>query len=160
MTDKIQDLNLPNAVVVRLIKEALPDGINVGKEARSAIARAASIFGKFQNISIFDFHSDSPAFQQFCTSHRQQLSSQKNRNTRRCRRTMYLKRSKRLSLRILWSHCATNWRPFDGRTKRRRARRAMVSTLPSQARPQRQRSDTKTQIVLPIWKNKYAMISM
>ncbi|XP_031632443.1 DNA polymerase epsilon subunit 3-like [Contarinia nasturtii] len=44
MVDKIQDLNLPATVVTRLIKDALPDGINVGKEARSAIARAASIF--------------------------------------------------------------------------------------------------------------------
>lgn len=46
MVDKIQDLNLPATVVTRLIKDALPDGINVGKEARTAIARAASIFGK------------------------------------------------------------------------------------------------------------------
>lgn len=53
MVDKIQDLNLPNAVVARLIKEALPDGINVGKEARSAIARAASIFGNCQHFSNF-----------------------------------------------------------------------------------------------------------
>lgn len=47
MVDKIQDLNLPATVVTRLIKEALPDGINIGKEARAAIARAASIFSKF-----------------------------------------------------------------------------------------------------------------
>lgn len=47
MVDKIQDLNLPATVVTRLIKEALPDGINIGKEARSAIARAASIFSKY-----------------------------------------------------------------------------------------------------------------
>lgn len=46
MVDKIQDLNLPATVVARLIKEALPDGINIGKEARSAIAKAASIFSK------------------------------------------------------------------------------------------------------------------
>lgn len=52
MVDKIQDLNLPATVVSRLIKEALPDGINIGKEARSAIAKAASIFSKFiQNES-------------------------------------------------------------------------------------------------------------
>lgn len=47
MVDKIQDLNLPTTVVTRLIKEALPDGINIGKEARSAIARAASIFSEW-----------------------------------------------------------------------------------------------------------------
>lgn len=50
MVDKIQDLNLPATVVTRLIKEALPDGINIGKEARSAIARAACIFSKFLSI--------------------------------------------------------------------------------------------------------------
>lgn len=49
MVDKVQDLNLPNAVVARLIKEALPEGISVGKEARSAIARAASIFGMYKS---------------------------------------------------------------------------------------------------------------
>lgn len=46
MVEKIQDISLPNAVVARLIKEALPDGINVGKEARTAISRAAAVFGK------------------------------------------------------------------------------------------------------------------
>lgn len=44
MVERIQDLNLPNAVVTRIIKDALPDGISIAKEARSAIARAASIF--------------------------------------------------------------------------------------------------------------------
>lgn len=37
-------LNLPNAVITRIIKEALPDGVNISKEARSAISRAASVF--------------------------------------------------------------------------------------------------------------------
>lgn len=46
MVEKIADLNLPNSVVTRIIKEALPDGINIGKEARIAIAKAASIFSK------------------------------------------------------------------------------------------------------------------
>lgn len=44
MVERIQDLNLPNAVVTRIIKDALPNGISIAKEARSAIARAASIF--------------------------------------------------------------------------------------------------------------------
>ncbi|KAK0078227.1 hypothetical protein PV325_002800 [Microctonus aethiopoides] len=44
MAEKVEDLNLPNAVVTRIIKEALPDGVTVGKEARVAIAKAASIF--------------------------------------------------------------------------------------------------------------------
>lgn len=47
MVEKIADLNLPNSVVTRLIKDALPDGVNVGKEARIAIAKAASIFSEF-----------------------------------------------------------------------------------------------------------------
>lgn len=44
MAEKLEDLNLPNAVVTRIIKEALPDGISVGKEARLAVAKASSIF--------------------------------------------------------------------------------------------------------------------
>uniref|UniRef100_A0A8D0AYY1 DNA polymerase epsilon subunit 3 n=1 Tax=Salvator merianae TaxID=96440 RepID=A0A8D0AYY1_SALMN len=44
MAERPEDLNLPNAVVSRIVKEALPDGVNVSKEARSAIARAASVF--------------------------------------------------------------------------------------------------------------------
>ncbi|CAD7078539.1 unnamed protein product [Hermetia illucens] len=44
MVERIEDLNLPAAVVARLIKEALPPSANVSKEARAAIARAASVF--------------------------------------------------------------------------------------------------------------------
>ncbi|XP_028919138.1 DNA polymerase epsilon subunit 3 [Ornithorhynchus anatinus] len=44
MAEKPEDLNLPNAVITRIIKEALPDGVNISKEARSAISRAASVF--------------------------------------------------------------------------------------------------------------------
>ncbi|XP_012268525.1 DNA polymerase epsilon subunit 3 [Athalia rosae] len=44
MAERLEDLNLPNAVVTRIIKESLPDGINIGKEARAAVAKAASIF--------------------------------------------------------------------------------------------------------------------
>ncbi|XP_037043250.1 DNA polymerase epsilon subunit 3 [Bradysia coprophila] len=44
MVEKIQDLNLPTAVVTRLIKDALPDGIIIAKEARIAISKAASVF--------------------------------------------------------------------------------------------------------------------
>lgn len=44
MAEKLEDLNLPNAVVTRIIREALPDGITVAKEARAAVAKAASIF--------------------------------------------------------------------------------------------------------------------
>jgi len=44
MAERPEDLNLPNAAVMRLIKDTLPDGVHVSKEARSAIARAASVF--------------------------------------------------------------------------------------------------------------------
>ncbi|TMW44088.1 hypothetical protein DOY81_010832 [Sarcophaga bullata] len=33
MVERIEDLNLPNAVITRLIKEGLPDNANVSKEA-------------------------------------------------------------------------------------------------------------------------------
>lgn len=44
MVERVEDMLLPNAVVQRIIKEALPTGINVGKEARETISRAATIF--------------------------------------------------------------------------------------------------------------------
>lgn len=44
MAEKPEDLNLPNAVITRIIKEALPDGVNVSKDARIAISKAASVF--------------------------------------------------------------------------------------------------------------------
>lgn len=44
MAERPEDLNLPNSIVTRIIKESLPDGVNVSKEARSAIAKAASVF--------------------------------------------------------------------------------------------------------------------
>lgn len=44
MVECIQDLNLPNAVVARLIKDSLPEGTSASKEFRMAIGRAASVF--------------------------------------------------------------------------------------------------------------------
>lgn len=44
MVERVEDMQLPNAIVQRIIKEALPEGINVAKDARSEIAKAASIF--------------------------------------------------------------------------------------------------------------------
>uniref|UniRef100_A0A914HI37 DNA polymerase epsilon subunit 3 n=1 Tax=Globodera rostochiensis TaxID=31243 RepID=A0A914HI37_GLORO len=38
------DLNFPKAVIARIIKEALPEGVTVSKEAKNAIARSAAIF--------------------------------------------------------------------------------------------------------------------
>jgi len=42
--EKPEDFKLPISVVQKIIKDALPDGVAVDKDARDAIARAASIF--------------------------------------------------------------------------------------------------------------------
>lgn len=44
MAEKLEDLNLPAAVVTRIIKEALPEGCSVAKEAKLALSKAASVF--------------------------------------------------------------------------------------------------------------------
>ena len=44
MAERPEDLNLPNAVVSRIIKEALPPSVKVSKEAQAAVAKAASVF--------------------------------------------------------------------------------------------------------------------
>lgn len=44
MAEKPEDLNLPNSVITRIIKEALPDGVIISKESRAAISKAASVF--------------------------------------------------------------------------------------------------------------------
>ncbi|XP_076806994.1 DNA polymerase epsilon subunit 3-like [Clavelina lepadiformis] len=44
MAEKPEDLNLPNSVIARIIKEALPEGVIISKESRSAISKAASVF--------------------------------------------------------------------------------------------------------------------
>merc|ERR1712111_110773 len=44
MAERPEDLNLPGSIVSRIIKDALPDGTKVSKEASQAIAKAASVF--------------------------------------------------------------------------------------------------------------------
>lgn len=44
MAERPEDFNLPLSVVTRIVKDALPDGVNVSKEARAALAKAASVF--------------------------------------------------------------------------------------------------------------------
>ena len=44
MAERPEDLNLPNAVVSRIIKDALPPSVKVSKEAQAAVAKAASVF--------------------------------------------------------------------------------------------------------------------
>lgn len=44
MVERIQDLNLPNSNITKIIKDSLPADVNMDKEARIAIARATSVF--------------------------------------------------------------------------------------------------------------------
>ncbi|XP_026764951.1 DNA polymerase epsilon subunit 3 [Galleria mellonella] len=44
MAEKLEDLNLPLTVVTRIVKEALPEGATISKEARTGLAKAASVF--------------------------------------------------------------------------------------------------------------------
>lgn len=44
MAEKLEDLNLPLTVVTRIVKETLPEGIQISKEARTGLAKAASVF--------------------------------------------------------------------------------------------------------------------
>ena len=44
MAEKPEDLNLPNSVIARIVKDALPDGVIISKESRAAISKAASVF--------------------------------------------------------------------------------------------------------------------
>lgn len=44
MAERPEDLNLPLSVVTRIVRDALPDGVNVSKDARAALAKAASVF--------------------------------------------------------------------------------------------------------------------
>ncbi|MFH4985037.1 hypothetical protein AB6A40_011746, partial [Gnathostoma spinigerum] len=42
--DYKEDLRLPQTIVARIIKDAVPPGVIISKEARTAIARAAAVF--------------------------------------------------------------------------------------------------------------------
>lgn len=44
MVERIEDLNLPNTSVTRLIKEAIPADVKISSECRVALARATSVF--------------------------------------------------------------------------------------------------------------------
>ncbi|XP_065075587.1 DNA polymerase epsilon subunit 3 [Ochlerotatus camptorhynchus] len=44
MVERIEDLNLPNSVVTRLMKEALPSDVKISSESRVALTRATSVF--------------------------------------------------------------------------------------------------------------------
>lgn len=44
MAERLEDLNLPVTAITRIAKEVLPANIIVSKEAKTALARAASVF--------------------------------------------------------------------------------------------------------------------
>ncbi|XP_071947793.1 DNA polymerase epsilon subunit 3-like [Antedon mediterranea] len=44
MAERPEDLNLPLTVISKIMKGAVPEGVSVSKEARSAVSRAASVF--------------------------------------------------------------------------------------------------------------------
>ncbi|KAK5642384.1 hypothetical protein RI129_008551 [Pyrocoelia pectoralis] len=44
MAEKLEDFNLPLSVVQRIVKEAINENVNISKEARIALARAAAVF--------------------------------------------------------------------------------------------------------------------
>lgn len=44
MAHRLEDISLPKAVITRIMKEALPDGVTIGKDARTGVTRAATIF--------------------------------------------------------------------------------------------------------------------
>jgi len=55
MESKVEDLSLPNAVVQRIIKEAVPPGTIVAKDARLAISRATSLFVLYIGQAAMEF---------------------------------------------------------------------------------------------------------
>ncbi|XP_050443070.1 DNA polymerase epsilon subunit 3 [Adelges cooleyi] len=44
MAERLEDLNLPVTAITRIVKEVLPSNVIVSKEAKTALARAASVF--------------------------------------------------------------------------------------------------------------------
>ncbi|KAI3382652.1 hypothetical protein SNEBB_005395 [Seison nebaliae] len=44
MTDNVKDIHLPNSHINKLLKQSVPEGINISKDARTAINRSAAVF--------------------------------------------------------------------------------------------------------------------
>lgn len=44
MVENVSDFKMPEKVVTRLLKDALPDNVIVSKDAKNAVCRSASIF--------------------------------------------------------------------------------------------------------------------
>ena len=61
MAERPEDLNLPSAVVCRIVKDALPPNTKVTKEAQAAIAKVRVKFltniNSYIQLLIFDYFS-------------------------------------------------------------------------------------------------------
>lgn len=102
MVERIQDLNLPNAIIAKIIKDALPPDVNIDKEGRVAIARATSVFimylssnaaaiahkqnhktftanDVFTSIEEMEFKNFLPPMQNVLTTFRQSLKDKKDK---------------------------------------------------------------------------------
>ncbi|KAK7862321.1 hypothetical protein R5R35_014681 [Gryllus longicercus] len=44
MARKVDEFNLPNTAITRIVKEVLPENVSIGKDAKTALAKAASVF--------------------------------------------------------------------------------------------------------------------
>lgn len=63
MAERPEDFNLPVSVVARILKESLPENVTVSKEARAALAKAASIFVLYSTSLSNNFANKSKCFQ-------------------------------------------------------------------------------------------------
>lgn len=59
MAERVEDLNLPSSAVTRIIKDCLPNGSNVSKDARVAVGRAASMFVLYITSAANDYAKQS-----------------------------------------------------------------------------------------------------
>ena len=57
MAERPEDLNLPSAVVCRIVKDALPPNTKVTKEAQAAIAKVNLILYQNQSRMMFKVHN-------------------------------------------------------------------------------------------------------
>lgn len=55
MVERIQDINLPNTNVIKIIRDSLPNDVNIDKEACIAISRATSVFIMCLSSNAADF---------------------------------------------------------------------------------------------------------
>ncbi|CAF0725305.1 unnamed protein product [Didymodactylos carnosus] len=59
MTDEVEDLSFPNAVISRVISDAIEDNITVSKDAKASIQRAAMAFILYTSVTANRFATES-----------------------------------------------------------------------------------------------------